>query len=66
MNPTISPSAWKDPDPIIFTEIVEFALSLATPAKGKEPFAGLPHLQAYRLVRAAFLAEMGHDQLAGR
>lgn len=65
-NPTKSPGAWKDPDPIIFTEIVEFALSLATPAKGQDPFLGLPHLQAYKLIRAASLAEMGHDQLATR
>ncbi len=65
-NPTKSPSTWKDPDPIIFTEVVEFALSLATPAKGKEPFMGLPHLQAFRLVRAMSLAEMGHDHLASR
>lgn len=65
-NPSKCPSTWKDPDPIIFTEIVEFALSLATPAKGKEPFMGLPHLQAYRLVRAMSLAEMGHVQVASR
>ena len=55
-----------DPDPIIFSEVVEFALSLATPAKGQEAFAGLPHLQPYRLIRAASLAEMGHVQIAAR
>ena len=64
--PTASPTFYKDPDPIIFSEIVEFAMSLATPAKGQEPFAGLPHLQPYRLIRAACLAELGHVQLANR
>ncbi|KAG7452475.1 uncharacterized protein BT62DRAFT_878913 [Guyanagaster necrorhizus] len=65
-----SPQAWpnfhKDSDPIIFSEIVEFALSLATPTKGQEPFGGLPHLQAYRFIRAASLAEFGYVQLANR
>ncbi|KAI0362216.1 hypothetical protein OH77DRAFT_1507802 [Trametes cingulata] len=61
-----SPIYYKDPDPIIFSEIAEFAMSLATPAKGQEAFAGLPHLQPYRLLRAATLAEMGHVQLANR
>ncbi|CCM02366.1 uncharacterized protein FIBRA_04461 [Fibroporia radiculosa] len=64
------PSSWRsvanDPDPIILTEIAEFALSLATPAKGQEAFTGLPHLQPYRLIRAAVLAEIGHVQLANR
>ncbi|KAK0210780.1 Sec23-binding domain of Sec16-domain-containing protein [Desarmillaria ectypa] len=65
-----SPQAWpnfhKDPDPVIFSEIIEFALSLATPNKGQEPFGGLPHLQAYRFIRAATLAEFGYVQLANR
>ncbi|KAI0374994.1 hypothetical protein BV20DRAFT_1041167 [Pilatotrama ljubarskyi] len=61
-----SPIYYKDPDPIIFSEIAEFAMSLASPAKGQEAFAGLPHLQPYRLLRAATLAEMGHVQLANR
>ncbi|EPQ58106.1 hypothetical protein GLOTRDRAFT_56722 [Gloeophyllum trabeum ATCC 11539] len=56
----------KDHDPIIFSEIAEFALSLAPTTKGQETFAGLPHLQAYRLIRAATLAELGHVQLANR
>ncbi|RPD66236.1 hypothetical protein L226DRAFT_609114 [Lentinus tigrinus ALCF2SS1-7] len=64
--PTASPTFYKDPDPIIFSEIVEFAMSLATPTKGQEPFAGLPHLQPYRLIRATCLAELGHVQLATR
>ena len=65
-NPQVQPNFWKDQDPIIFTEIVEFALSLATPAKGQEAFPGLPHLQAYRLIRAASLIELGHIDLANR
>ena len=65
-NPLTTPNFWKDPDPIIWTEVAEFALSLATPAKGQEPFGGLPHLQAYKLIRAAYLAEVGHVQAAQR
>ncbi|KAI0780829.1 Sec23-binding domain of Sec16-domain-containing protein [Trametes elegans] len=61
-----SPMYYKDPDPIIFSEIAEFAMSLATPAKGQEAFVGLPHLQPYRLLRAVSLAEIGHVQLANR
>ncbi len=64
--PTASPAFYKDPDPIIFSEIAEFAMGLATPTKGQEPFAGLPHLQPYRLIRAACLAELGNVQLANR
>lgn len=63
---TTSPTYYKDPDPIIFSEIAEFAMSLATPAKGQEAFTGLPHLQPYRLLRATCLAELGHVQLANR
>jgi hypothetical protein len=65
-NPANYPSFHKDTDPIIFTEIVEFALSLASPAKGQDAFNGLPHLQAYRLIRANALAEVGEVQLASR
>lgn len=65
-GPHISPGSLKDPDPIIFSEIAEFALSLATPAKGQEAFLGLPYLQPYRLIRAAYLAEIGHVQLSHR
>ena len=56
----------KDPDPFIFSEIVEFAMSMRSTPKGQEPFNGLPHLQAYRLIRAASLAELGHIALANR
>ncbi|KAI0636872.1 Sec23-binding domain of Sec16-domain-containing protein [Trametes polyzona] len=63
---TTSPTYYKDPDPIIFSEIAEFAMSLASPAKGQEAFVGLPHLQPYRLLRAACLAEIGQVQQANR
>ncbi|KAF8522284.1 Sec23-binding domain of Sec16-domain-containing protein [Hysterangium stoloniferum] len=55
----------KDLDVTIFSEIVEFALSLS-PSKNQDAFAGLPHLQAYKLVRASHLAEMGHVEIANR
>jgi COPII coat assembly protein SEC16 len=57
---------YRDQDAVILSEVLEFALSLATPAKGQEPFHGLPHLQAYKLSRAAALAEVGHVKLASR
>ncbi|KAH9951938.1 Sec23-binding domain of Sec16-domain-containing protein [Amylocystis lapponica] len=65
-SPSTLPTFARDQDPFILSEIAEFALSLATPAKGQDAFAGLPHLQPYRLIRAAWLAEMGHMQLANR
>jgi hypothetical protein len=65
-TPQSCPTFYKDPDTVVFTEIAEFALSLATPSKGQEPFAGLPHLQAFRLLRASSLAELGYVQLASR
>lgn len=60
------PSFHKDPDPVIFSEIAEFAMSLATPPKGQDSFHGLPHLQAYKLIRATSLAEIGHVDIAKR
>lgn len=65
-SPAHSPTICKDSDPIFFSEILEFAMSLATPSKGQEPFMGLPHLQPYRLIRAVSLAETGHVLLANR
>lgn len=56
----------KDPDAVIFSEILEFALSLIPVAKGQEPFSGLPHLQAYRLMRATQIAETGDIKLANQ
>ncbi|KAF8495614.1 Sec23-binding domain of Sec16-domain-containing protein [Gautieria morchelliformis] len=54
-----------DLDVTLLSEIVEFALSLSPP-KGQDAFGGLPHLQAYKLIRACHLAEMGHVELANR
>ncbi|KAJ7219322.1 Sec23-binding domain of Sec16-domain-containing protein, partial [Mycena pura] len=65
-SPQIWPSFYKDCDPLIFTEILEFALALTPPVKGQEPFVGLPHLQAYRFIRAMTLAELGELQHASR
>uniref|UniRef100_A0A8H7Y1B2 Protein transport protein sec16 n=1 Tax=Psilocybe cubensis TaxID=181762 RepID=A0A8H7Y1B2_PSICU len=58
--------AMKDSDAIILSEILEFAMSLVPTVKGHEPFHGLPHLQAYRFIRAISLAEIGDIQLANR
>lgn len=65
-NPQLTPHFWKDADPIIFSEVYEFALSLSAPVKGQDAFAGVPHLQPYRLIRAAYLAELGYMDLANR
>ncbi|KAF8212186.1 Sec23-binding domain of Sec16-domain-containing protein [Mycena galopus ATCC 62051] len=65
-SPQVWPSFYKDSDPVIFTEILEFALSLAPPTKGQDPYYGMPHLQAYRFIRAVSLAELGELQLASR
>ena len=65
-SPTVTPTFNKDPDSLVFSEIVEFAYSLSPPQKGQEPFPGLPHLQPYKLIRAHQLAELGHVQLATR
>ena len=55
--------AMKDSDALIFTEILEFAMSLA---KGQETLHTLSYLQAYRFIRAVSLAESGYVQLATR
>ncbi|KAG1808527.1 Sec23-binding domain of Sec16-domain-containing protein [Suillus variegatus] len=65
-NPHAWPSFYKDTDPIILSEITEFAFSLKSVTKGQEPFHGLPHLQAYKLIRASYLAEIGEIQAASR
>lgn len=65
-NPLSSAGFSKDPDPFVLSEILEFGLSLAPVAKGQETFAGLPHLQAYRLLRAVSLTEVGYVPLAER
>ena len=65
-TPAPMPNFTADLDPIIFSEIVEFALSLSPAGKGQEAFAGLPHLQAFKFFRAVSLAEVGEVQLANR
>ncbi|CAA7271684.1 unnamed protein product [Cyclocybe aegerita] len=61
-----SADAARNPDTLVFSEILEFALSLVPTAKGQEPFHGLPHLQTYRFIQAVSLAEIGDIQLANR
>ncbi|KAG8717514.1 hypothetical protein FRC09_014145 [Ceratobasidium sp. 395] len=65
-SPAISRNFEKDDDAIVFTEIAEYAHSLLPTVKGQEAYAGIPHLQAYKLIRAARLTEMGHLSLATR
>lgn len=65
-SPSTSRHFEKDDDAIIFSEIAEYAHSLLPTAKGQDAYAGLPHLQAYKLIRATRLAEMGHISLATR
>lgn len=64
-SPATLPNFHKDLDVTLLSEITEFALSLST-VKGQETFSGLPHLQAYKLLRAYFLAEMGYVEAANR
>ncbi|KAJ3507874.1 hypothetical protein NLJ89_g6061 [Agrocybe chaxingu] len=61
-----SADAARNPDTLVFSEILEFALSLVPTAKGQETFHGLPHLQTYRFIQAILLAEIGDIQLANR
>ncbi|KAG1715700.1 hypothetical protein ID866_1463 [Astraeus odoratus] len=65
-SPHSKPTFARDFDTIIFSEILEFALSLKPTPKGQETFCGFPHLQAYKLIRAAYLAEIGLVQGASR
>ncbi|KAI0006047.1 Sec23-binding domain of Sec16-domain-containing protein [Russula compacta] len=65
-GPTAIPNFHVSDDAIVFSEIVEFALSLAPSSKGQESFNGLPRLQTYKFVRAVSLAEMGHMLAATR
>jgi hypothetical protein len=57
-SPSTRRSFHVDSETIRFTEVVEFALSLASLA-AKETFVGLPHLQPYKLLHAFQLAEVG-------
>ncbi|KAG2029614.1 Sec23-binding domain of Sec16-domain-containing protein, partial [Suillus americanus] len=65
-NPHAWPSFYKDTDPIILSEMAEFAFSLKSVMKGQEPFHSLLHLQAYKLIRASYLTEIGKIQAASR
>ncbi|KAL5529034.1 hypothetical protein ACEPAG_5008 [Sanghuangporus baumii] len=65
-SPHRNASFFTDPDAFMFSEILEFALSLHPPPKGQEAFSGFPHLQVYRLIRAFQLAEMGYINAAKR
>lgn len=65
-SPHSKPTFCKDFDATIFSEILEFAFSLKATPKGQEPFLGFPHLQTYKLIRAVYLAEIGHVQAASR
>ncbi|GAA6060928.1 hypothetical protein JCM10212_003836 [Sporobolomyces blumeae] len=55
-----SASTGIDLESVKLTELVEFGCSLAPTVKGQEAFAGFPHLQAYRLLHAAALADGGN------
>ncbi|KXN89245.1 COPII coat assembly protein sec-16 [Leucoagaricus sp. SymC.cos] len=65
-NPATMPIFSKDPDSILFTEIMEHAFATAPVPKGQEPNHGFPHLQAYRLIRAYAAAEAGDLGIASR
>ncbi|KAF9464720.1 Sec23-binding domain of Sec16-domain-containing protein [Collybia nuda] len=65
-SPQSLPSFAKDVDSIIFSEIVEFALSLTPTSRSQDNFQGIPHLQAYKFIRAMGLAEIGEITLASR
>jgi hypothetical protein len=65
-SPASLPTFSRDPDSILLTEILEYALASATVPKGQEPYHGVPHLQAYRLIRAFATAEAGDLGIAGR
>lgn len=65
-NPLLKPNFHVEDDPFIFSEVLEFALSLTPTVKGQDTFNGIPHLQAYRLLQAFRLAEHGYISLASR
>lgn len=58
-NPKASAAFVQDLDGILLTEVLEFAQGLVPAVKGQEPFAGIAHLQAYKLVHAHQLADLG-------
>ncbi|CAO1630454.1 unnamed protein product [Parajaminaea phylloscopi] len=63
-NPMASSEFTQDLDHFILSEIYEFTFSLVPAAKNQEAFAGLPHLQAYRLAHAWQLVELGETKRA--
>ena len=65
-NPKTSNGFVQDLDGILMTEVLEFAQGLVPAVKGQEPFPGLPHLQAYKLVHAQQLADLGEVAKAQR
>ncbi|KAI9615428.1 hypothetical protein H4Q26_011366 [Puccinia striiformis f. sp. tritici PST-130] len=48
-----------DLEAVMFTEVLEFALSLSPVPKNADPFIGIPHLQAYRLALGLEYATFG-------
>jgi hypothetical protein len=58
-DPMDSPCFHRDLEGVLLTEIVEYAYSLVPTVKGQETYCGLPHLQAYRLLHASALADLG-------
>ncbi|SNX84468.1 related to SEC16 - COPII vesicle coat protein required for ER transport vesicle budding [Melanopsichium pennsylvanicum] len=65
-NPKASNTFMQDLDGILMTEILEYAQCLVPAVKGQEPFPGIPHLQAYKLVHAQQLADLGEVSKAQR
>ncbi|PWN28217.1 hypothetical protein BDZ90DRAFT_231966 [Jaminaea rosea] len=63
-SPLASTSYLRDMDAFILSEIYEFSFALVPPLKGQEAFPGLAHLQAYRLLHALQLAELGETKRA--
>ena len=63
-NPMADATYQRNLDVVIMTEIFEFALSLSPNAKNVEPFNGLPYLQAFRLMHAYQVAELGEKSKA--
>ncbi|TKY85854.1 hypothetical protein EX895_005395 [Sporisorium graminicola] len=65
-SPKTSATFVQDLDGILMTEVLEFAQGLVPAVKGQEPFPGIPHLQAYKLVYAQQLADLGEVGKAQR
>jgi COPII coat assembly protein SEC16 len=65
-NPSVGRNFLANFEAIRLTEVVEFSLSLSPPSSSKDAYNGLPHLQAYKLIRAFQLAELGHVKEATR